>query len=389
MASSSRAMDLDPPADSALVSHTTEPAEKDVINFQELKTNVYNHCVEVCNEEGWKSVFTQASLLETGIVPGNNAEELQKAINSLLDYKYMKQVISESGLGFRIRNEEEAKKFRTITTEQEMVYSFVDEAEAEGIWTKTIKIKSKLHESVITSCLKALEVKGMIAKMKSVENPHRVMYIKSHLRPSDRATGGSWYTEGELDEGFIEQICDIVYGQIKQKSFYFSSSAYKKSGKSSKHMTDKEAIIARDQVLSAKGQKVVDPGDERAARSRKYEAYFPMPADYTGYPGVDELTAFIHNAGISSQILVASEIQQLLDVMCFDGRIERVIVGSEEGSSGGIGYKATRRTLRHEYELGSTLMGAPCGRCPVFDICEEGGPVAPSSCLYLKEWLDF
>lgn len=30
---------------------------------------------------------------------------------------------------------------------------------------------------------------------------------------------------------------------------------------------------------------------------------------------------------------------------------------------------------------------APCGRCPVFDFCQEGGPVGPSGCEYYGEWL--
>lgn len=30
---------------------------------------------------------------------------------------------------------------------------------------------------------------------------------------------------------------------------------------------------------------------------------------------------------------------------------------------------------------------APCGSCPVFDFCKEGGPVGPSGCDYYGEWL--
>jgi len=30
---------------------------------------------------------------------------------------------------------------------------------------------------------------------------------------------------------------------------------------------------------------------------------------------------------------------------------------------------------------------APCGSCPVFDFCKEGGPVDPSGCEYYGEWL--
>jgi DNA-directed RNA polymerase III subunit RPC6 len=30
---------------------------------------------------------------------------------------------------------------------------------------------------------------------------------------------------------------------------------------------------------------------------------------------------------------------------------------------------------------------APCGSCPVFDFCKEGGPVGPGGCEYYGEWL--
>jgi DNA-directed RNA polymerase III, subunit C34 len=38
--------------------------------------------------------------------------------------------------------------------------------------------------------------------------------------------------------------------------------------------------------------------------------------------------------------------------------------------------------------LSNALTEAPCGRCPVFDLCEEGGPVSPSNCVYFTKWLD-
>jgi DNA-directed RNA polymerase III subunit RPC6 len=229
----------------------------------------------------------------------------------------------------------------------------------------------------------------MVAEMKSVQHPSRKMWMKAHLRPSERATGGSWYTDGELDEVFIQQICDLLYAHIKKKSFYFSSSAYKMASKGGKKLSSSQAIAARDKVLSSKGLDKPEPDEERSARSRKYDAYFPMPADYIDYPNVDELTGYIHDMGITSQLLVSTEIQELLDIMVYDGKIEKVVMGSSEGREAATGYKATRRTLKDEHELGSVLTEAPCGRCPVFDICQEGGPVNPRDCTYLEEWLQF
>ncbi|KAI5285665.1 34-kDa subunit of RNA polymerase III (C), partial [Ascosphaera acerosa] len=33
------------------------------------------------------------------------------------------------------------------------------------------------------------------------------------------------------------------------------------------------------------------------------------------------------------------------------------------------------------------LTEMPCGRCPVFELCEDNGPVNPHNCEYYDEWL--
>jgi DNA-directed RNA polymerase III subunit RPC6 len=29
----------------------------------------------------------------------------------------------------------------------------------------------------------------------------------------------------------------------------------------------------------------------------------------------------------------------------------------------------------------------PCGKCPVFSFCQEGGPVNATECVYIEDWL--
>lgn len=53
---------------------------------------------------------------------------------------------------------------------------------------------------------------------------------------------------------------------------------------------------------------------------------------------------------------------------------------------GGIGSTNVYRAVRQErVSLGWSQ--APCGRCPVFDFCHEGGPVNPKECTYYGDWL--
>jgi DNA-directed RNA polymerase III subunit RPC6 len=279
-----------------------------------------------------------------------------------------------------------------------MVYALIDEAGAEGIWSKTIKTRSNLHDTTMRAAIKALESKRYIADMKSVEHLNRKMYIKASLTPSEKATGGPWYTDGELDEEFIEMIGNVLYNYIFAKSFYRSSSmgAGRKSkkpkpGADSKTVASASKGKGRPAADEARGAPALDPKvkiedeEERAAKKRRQDldSFLPLPAGYQGYPTLDELTLFVENAKFSTTTLTKDDISQLLDVLCFDKRIERVVSGPE-----GLAYKALRKSA-HEMEDGPSngLTEVPCGGCPVFDLCEEGGPVAPSNCEYFREWL--
>jgi len=276
-------------------------------------------------------------------------------------------------------------RYRGLTNEQEMVYSLVDDAGAEGIWSKTIKTRSGLHDTTMRQALKALETKRLISDMKNVQHPTRKMYIKSSIRPSDNATGGAWFTEGELDEEFIEAICEVLYNHIFAKSFYRSSSMgiAKKPMKRSKDrskMSAEEIKASRDGAFESK---IKTENEERGAKRQRLDTLLPLPPGYQGYPTLNELTLFIDNQKVATTPLTQDDIQRLLDVLILDKRIEKILSGAD-----GFAYKALRKTVQ-EIEDGPSngLTEAPCGRCPVFDLCEEGGPVGPSNCVYFRDWL--
>ena len=216
--------------------------------------------------------------------------------------------------------------------------------------------------------------------MKSVEHMNRKMYIKASLQPSDRATGGVWHTDGDLDEDFIETIMQVLYQYVKKRSWYYSKEKEKKKmpKKVHKKVAVEDVKAARDKVLGAREV-------EESAVKSEYQRLLPLPAGYQEYPTVDEMTAFILEKKVSKgATLSAQEIQQLLDLLVFDGKIERLVAGPEA-----YAYRAVRKTfLEEDDQMNSVLTEAPCGRCPVFDLCEEGGPVGPSNCEYFNAWLD-
>jgi DNA-directed RNA polymerase III subunit RPC6 len=105
-----------------------------------------------------------------------------------------------------------------------------------------------------------------------------------------------------------------------------------------------------------------------------------MPPGYTGYPTVPEITRAINQSGISGVVMKEAEMRQLLETLCWDGRLMKVMDGK--------GYKTVHRPKTHDADASANgLTEAPCGRCPVFDLCEENGPVNAGSCTYFQEWL--
>jgi DNA-directed RNA polymerase III subunit RPC6 len=305
-----------------------------------------------------------------------------------------------------------------------MVYSIIDEAGADGIWNRTVKNRLNMHEAVVKNCIKYLETKGYIASMKNVEHPNKKMYIIANLKPSERATGGPWFTDGELDTAFVEELQAVVFEYIKTNSAYLSSQgqpggrtrAPKKgtirgggaaapdgSGSDARGTKRSAADISNDDDV------VVTPAPTSTTGSKSKSShmiYLPMPPGYKKYPTVPEITKFIQQSGITNNTtLTEADIQQLVDVLVYDGLVEPITVNRRRG------YRVTRamkqdtvpfhqRQKEREAGIGldkalrlgpeppsSALTEMPCGRCPVFELCGEGGPVSPKTCVYMLEWL--
>lgn len=303
-----------------------------------------------------------------------------------------------------------------------MVYTLIDEAGGDGIWSRTLKAKLKMHESVLKQCIKHLESKGYITDMKSVEHPNKKMYIRADLRPSERATGGAWYTDNNLDEAFIAELEVVVFNFVKLKSAHLKAAprAPKKGvvrGEPSPGPARAKKRSATEISDDAGGPSSTNgahsatptPGPHPGPRHHhsKKDGFQPFPAGYARYPTVREIARFISDMQITNNTTLSeSDVQQLVDVLSYDGLLEPVRVGRR------LGYRATRITKQDPvtrappragdendgvpgdpgFVLGAEpptngLMEAPCGRCPVFELCDEGGPVSPSNCVYFQRWL--
>ncbi|KAK4240443.1 hypothetical protein C8A03DRAFT_13253 [Achaetomium macrosporum] len=393
----------------------------DSAKLQILKDALYD---EIRQHGSETRLFGQQDLLDLNIIPRNDVTLLVRVIQALTDDKLLVGTTNHhAGLAWRWRSREEAKKYTSLPNDETvMVYSIIDEAGADGIWNRTIKNRLNMHEAVVKNCIKYLEQKGYIASMKNVEHPNKKMYIKATLRPSERATGGPWFTEGELDTAFISELESIVFEYIKTKSAYRGSQAQpggaasssggaikvpKKGAISSGEATPRGTKRAATDISTDDASPAPTLNTSRGGNAKSRAVFLPMPAGYNQYPTVAEIAKFIHDTGITNNTTLGeADIQQLVDVLTYDGLIEPVRVGRRRG------YRVTRamkqdtvpfhkRQKEREAGIGldqplvvgaeplsNGLTEAPCGRCPVFELCEEGGPVSPSNCVYFLQWLD-
>ena len=248
--------------------------------------------------------------------------------------------------------------------EEAVVYSQIESSHREGIWTRTIRQRTNLHQTVMNRCIKTLESKGFIKPIQTAKAPKRKTYMLSHLQPSEDVTGGPFYTDGNLDEEFVQHLARWSERYVIGRSWQHSSKEPAKKLES--RMTSKQAEGLRAEVLESE-----DLGRERS------KTMLPMPPGFTGYPTIPEITKAFNASGVSGVIMKEAEMRQLMDILVWDGRLIKVMNDK--------GYRAVRHFAGDEEKNG--LAEAPCGRCPVFDLCEEGGPVNARNCKYFEEWL--
>lgn len=249
------------------------------------------------------------------------------------------------------------------------MFSYIEAAARDGIWSKLLRNKTNLHMTTMNRAVKSLESKNYIKSIKTVKWPNRKTYMLAKLQPSEDVTGGPFYTDGILDEEFIHQMSYWTERFVIGRSWWHPPLPEPSRKKTSSKLTQEEAEEWRARELHRRGH----------GRARN-EAMLPFPAAYNGYPTLAEVTKAINASELSGVIMKESEVGQLLDILCWDGRLEKI----RDGNS----YRAVRLVTGEDgVTLENGLTESPCGRCPVFDMCEDDGPVNARTCEYFQEWL--
>ncbi|KAI8374691.1 RNA polymerase Rpc34 [Radiomyces spectabilis] len=285
--------------------------------------------------------------------PDMTVEQAYLAMNALLKKNALDVVQINNENIIRAIDLRDAEKAGRLNDEQRIVYNAIRAAGNVGIWTRDLKKKTNLHTIVLNRTLKVLEQKQEIKAVKHVKYPTRKIYMLYNLTPSSEVTGGAWYTDQELDTDFIDSLKAACLKYISARSF-------------PRQENMKDAVFG---------------------------------PEYEHYPTASEVRRFITESRISSIDLSVKDITSLLDVLVYDGAVEKrlpFMVGMDDFSddedelnddSVQWSYKAVRKS--HSRLPTEALSETPCGKCPVFTFCVEDGPVSPFNCEYFKTWLDW
>jgi DNA-directed RNA polymerase III subunit RPC6 len=297
------------------------------------------------------AILEQCKLHPEGIPDGDLAAKISHipvtdravAINRLLSQRKLQIFKDGESLVYKEVKQDEAVKFKGLSSEDLLVYQIIQQSGNTGIWTKELKQKSNLPQTQIGKIFKSLEARKLIKAVKHVAQQNRKVYMLYELEPSREITGGAWYTEHEYDAEFIHVL--------REQCVKF--------------------ILARGKVT------------------------------------LEDVCDFVKQTKLSHVDLGQEEVLQIVNTLVYDGKVdahEELELDKERdpddpaGEHGGdddddLDYMENVIVVYRPASLpipkSSAFTAVPCGVCPVFQECAPGGLVSPETCQYMQDWLSF
>ncbi|KAJ2466221.1 34-kDa subunit of RNA polymerase III (C), partial [Coemansia sp. RSA 2320] len=226
-------------------------------------------------------------------MPEHALETIVNVANRLLQSERLELIEIRGRHLFRGVSARDIERLAGLTTDEKLVYKHIENSASDGIWVRTLKQKTNLAPTIITRSLKVLEQRALIKSIKSVKHPTRKLYMLIDISPSSDITGGPWYTDQEMDTDFINQLAHQCYTYIYAHSY---------------------------------------------PRHKQRSVY---SANHTGYPKSSQIKRFIVENRITNVSLSLENIEELLTMLVYDGKIERIApafemdVGGARGAGGG------------------------------------------------------
>ncbi|KAF2013880.1 DNA-directed RNA polymeras-like protein III subunit Rpc34 [Aaosphaeria arxii CBS 175.79] len=337
---------------------------------QERMEQLYQKCAEA--PEG--TVFFQRDLANMAIA---NMQELVVILQELVDRHLMKIMQFDGEPCWKVRTKEEAERLRKLTPEERLLYHHIDQVQADGIWSKALRMRTNVTTQMLNKCLKSLESKDLVQSVMSVKHPNRKMYLLKHLRPSEDIAGGPWQSEGEFDMPLIRIVAEVVEKIIEKETCLEVPGNWNDYPRAATQ--DRSAEIARKKAQQKEVMDIEDTPVRTFRPPRDPNRITTVLRDSPKYPTATSLRDAINNANIiKDKSLSVADMEQLLEMMVLEGRLEKIM---------GNNYRLASRALSTQENFNG-FVDAPCGNCPVFEICSDEGEISARTCVYFGEWLD-
>jgi DNA-directed RNA polymerase III subunit RPC6 len=254
---------------------------------------------------------------------------------------------------------------RRLTPDERLLYHHIDQVQAEGVWSKALRAKTNVTQQVLTKCLKSLESKDLVQSVMSVKFPNRKM------QPSEDIAGGPWQSEGDFDTALIDTISGIIAQHIEHETCIKvpgNWNDYRHHDQTAEIAHKKAQVQGVRDIEEAPAVKPFrDPNSSKLVH--KSNASLPTAKSVAEWLNAKEI--------LRGKFVRDDDMEQLLECMVLDGRIEKTSV-------------ATYRTVltAADVKVYNGFVDAPCGNCPVFDLCGDEGEISARTCVYFGQWLE-
>ncbi|XP_010519479.1 PREDICTED: probable DNA-directed RNA polymerase III subunit rpc6 [Tarenaya hassleriana] len=215
-------------------------------------------------------------------------------------------------------NEHERKLYEVIQAKQDMGASKFELKTATGIL-----------DNIVTRSLNSLKTKNLIKEVQNINNKGFKHFMAVEFEPSKEITGGDWYTDGNLNMTFIENLKEICVKLLKRP---------------------------RTKVMTLEG----------------------MWKDISKATPVSEKQI----EEILENLLLDNEVMKVMSNGLEDFAVAGIAIGK-------VCYKLTRKHGGGNEVRFGALASIPCGACPQISDCTPDGVISPQTCVYYQKWLDF
>nr|POE99444.1 putative dna-directed rna polymerase iii subunit rpc6 [Quercus suber] len=346
--------------------------------------------------DGLKKVFFQEDLENFTMKSAKTLQDLMSLVTELQRHMLLRTSKLGGRLCWSTRPRDAARAIKALTNEERIVYEYVEASHEAGIWIKEIKRKSNINGIVVDKAMKTLEKNRLVKGVKNVKQPVQKTYMLFHLVPSEDVTGGSFFDGGMLDQSLVEELSNLIVFHVRMVSWAETKSRKVKREVDRGESPELERKTKRARTIATDIEDSMPTRKHRPEPEKSHITTIAYPAYTRAYPTAHTIHEFVTTSDAirdaKAGTLTVSEIQSLVDVLVWDDRLEKV----------GDGYRTVRGVdFRPMHNILPTIDGmddedgfhsngltqTPCGQCPVFDVCEEGGPVNPGNCVYFNEWL--